>query len=61
MDWGVIVQVVSSIGFPAVVCFLLWQYITKTTEDLRKAVTDNTMAVAKMTAFLEVIAKHDEQ
>lgn len=60
MDWTVLMQVVSSIGFPAAICFLMWQYMTKTTDELRKAVQENTVAVAKMTQVLEVITRNDE-
>lgn len=60
MDWTVLMQVVSSIGFPAAICFLMWKYMTDTTEELRKAVSDNTVAVAKMTQLLEVITRDDE-
>ena len=60
MDWTVIAQVVSSIGFPAAICFLMWQYMTQTTDELRKAVQENTVAVAKMTQVLEVITRNDD-
>lgn len=60
MDWSIVIQAVSSIGFPATICFLMWQYMTKTTEELRQAVSENTVAVAKMTEVLEVLTRNDD-
>lgn len=59
MDWTVIAQAISSIGFPAAMCFCMWKYMTKTTEDLKTAVNENTIAVAKMVTALEVITRND--
>lgn len=57
---NVIIQVVSSIGFPAAICFCMWKFMTETTEELKKAVNENTVAVAKMSQMLEDIRNdHD--
>lgn len=60
MDAGAIIQLVSSIGFPAAMCYLMWRYMTETTNDLKKSVQENTLAIARMTQMLEDISHEDE-
>lgn len=58
---NVIIQVVSSIGFPAAICFCMWKFMTETTEELKKAVNENTVAVAKMSQMLEDIRNDNDK
>ena len=61
MDYNVIVQTVSSVGFPIVMCLLLYNQMLKTEEvhkqeiaELRKAIENNTLALNNLTTRKEV-------
>lgn len=60
MDPAAILQAVSSVGIPAVMCYLLWKHMTETTKDMQRTVNENTIAVARMTQLLEDLL-HDDQ
>lgn len=56
MDYNVIVQTVSSVGFPIVMCLMLYNQMLKTEEvhkqeiaELRKAIENNTLALNNLT------------
>lgn len=61
MDYSVIVQTVSSVGFPIVMCLMLYNQMLKTEEvhkqeiaELRKAIENNTLALNNLTTRKEV-------
>lgn len=61
MDYNVIVQIVSSVGFPIVMCLMLYNQMLKTEEvhkqeiaELRKAIENNTLALNNLTTRKEV-------
>lgn len=60
MDVNEIVTLCSNMLFPCVMCFLLWRHMTETSKALEKTVTENTVAVAKMTQLLEDM-RNDER
>lgn len=61
MDYNVIVQTVSSVGFPIVMCLMLYNQMLKTEKvhkqeiaELRKAIENNTLALNNLTTRKEV-------
>jgi hypothetical protein len=61
MDYNVIIQTVSSVGFPIVMCLMLYNQMLKTEEvhkqeiaELRKAIENNTLALNNLTTRKEV-------
>lgn len=56
MDYNVIVQTISSVGFPIVMCIMLYNQMLKSEEthkteieELRKAIENNTLALQNLT------------
>ena len=61
MDYSAIVQTVSSVGFPIVMCLMLYNQMLKTEDvhkqeiaELRKAIENNTLALNNLTTRKEV-------
>lgn len=61
MDYNAIVQTVSSVGFPIVMCLMLYNQMLKTEAvhkqeiaELRKAIENNTLALNNLTTRKEV-------
>jgi hypothetical protein len=61
MDFNVIIQTVSSVGFPIVMCLMLYNQMLKTEDvhkqeiaELRKAIENNTLALNNLTTRKEV-------
>lgn len=61
MDYNAIVQTVSSVGFPIVMCLMLYNQMLKTESvhkqeiaELRKAIENNTLALNNLTTRKEV-------
>lgn len=61
MDYNAIIQTVSSVGFPIVMCLMLYNQMLKTEEvhkqeiaELRKAIENNTLALNNLTTRKEV-------
>lgn len=61
MDYNAIVQTVSSVGFPIVMCLMLYNQMLKTENvhkqeiaELRKAIENNTLALNSLTTRKEV-------
>lgn len=48
MDWQAIATFVSTLGFPIAMCIMLWQYNTKTMEEVKKALNNNTQALQQV-------------
>lgn len=60
MDYNAIVQTVSSVGFPIVMCLMLYNQMLKTEDvhkqeiaELRKAIENNTLALNNLTTRKE--------
>lgn len=61
-----IVGLIGSVGFPVVMCCMMWKYISTTLKEFREAVTANTMMLEKMIEKLdyiydERIDKHEQE
>ena len=63
MDWNVLIQVVSTLGFPIVCCGFLGWYIVRTTDahkiesdKMTEAIHNNTMVIQKLVDKLEDIS-----
>lgn len=61
MDYNSIIQTVSSVGFPIVMCLMLYNQMLKTEDvhkqeiaELRKAIENNTLALNNLTTRKEV-------
>lgn len=61
MDYNAIVQTVSSVGFPIVMCLMLYNQMLKTEDvhkqeiaELRKAIENNTLALNSLSNRKEV-------
>lgn len=61
MDYNTIVQTVSSVGFPIVMCLMLYNQMLKTEDvhkqeiaELRKAIENNTLALNNLSTRKEV-------
>lgn len=61
MDYNAIIQTVSSVGFPIVMCLMLYNQMLKTEDvhkqeiaELRKAIENNTLALNNLTTRKEV-------
>lgn len=48
MDWQAIGNFVSTLGFPIAMCILMWRYNTKTMEEVKKALNNNTQALQQV-------------
>lgn len=44
-DW---VNLISSVGFPIVCCFMMWQFIKSTLKDLNDKIDKNTEIMSKL-------------
>lgn len=48
VDWQAIGTFVSTLGFPIAMCILMWRYNTKTMEDVKQALNNNTQALQQV-------------
>ena len=60
MDWNVILQSISTVGFPIVMCIILFLHLQKTNEKhaeeiagLRDAINNNTVVMNKVLDKME--------
>lgn len=51
-DW---VNLVSSVGFPIVCCFMLWQYMKTTMKDFQQKLEKNTEMMMKLYEKIDAI------
>lgn len=65
MDANAIVQIISNLGFPIVMCGALFWYINKQlelhkeeTHDLKQSIDNNTLIITKL---YERLADHEQQ
>ena len=63
MDWNILMQVVSTLGFPIVCCGFLGWYIVRTSDahkiesdKMTEAIHNNTMVIQKLVDKLEDIS-----
>lgn len=54
---GDITQLISSVGFPIVVCIGMWNYINTTMKELTNVINNNNVALERI---LAVISKEDK-
>lgn len=54
------VSLISSVGFPIVCCFFMWQYINTTLKDFTKVMQENTKMLAQLCAKLERIEANEQ-
>lgn len=62
MDANTIIQLVSSLGFPIVMCGALFWYMVKQrqahqeeTDHLKDMINDNTLVLTKLTTLIEIL------
>lgn len=62
MDANTIIQLISSLGFPIVMCGALFWYMVKQrqshqeeTEHLKDMINDNTQVLTKLTTLIEIL------
>lgn len=55
MDYNVVIQTISSVGFPIAMCLLMYYQLNKSAElhkaeidELKKAIDNNTIAVQQL-------------
>lgn len=55
MDVSVITELVSSVAFPIAAFVMMFYYSTKTIEDMRKTIEENTLIMTKLVEKLDSI------
>lgn len=60
MDMTAIVQMISSVGFPIVMCVILFNYIKETQSKLTEAVNSLTDTVSALRIELEKMYRGDQ-
>lgn len=66
MNANTIIQIVSSLGFPIVMCGALFWYMVKqcemykdTTEHLKDTINENTKLLAKLTTLIKILTNEN--
>ena len=54
MDINTILQLISSVGFPIVAFLLIFKYNQETVKELRDVISNNTIALNKILAKLDI-------
>lgn len=57
MDMASVVQMISSVGFPIVMCIILFNYVKETQQELTKAVNSLTTMVEELRDEIERMYK----
>lgn len=60
MDMAAVVQMVSSVGFPIVMCIILFSYIKETQSELTKAVNSLTTMVGDLRDEIREISRRGD-
>lgn len=60
MDMTSIVQMISSVGFPIVMCIILFNYVKETQSELTKAVNSLTVMVGELRDEIKVMYGGDK-
>ena len=53
MEIEVLTQMISSIGFPIAMCWLMWRKITDSDEKQSNLITELTKAVSELTFYIK--------
>lgn len=68
MDANTIIQIVSSLGFPIVMCGALFWYMVKQREEhkeetyrLKDTINENTKVLAELTTLIKVLTNEKER
>lgn len=68
MDANSIIQIVSSLGFPIVMCVALFWYMVKQrevhkeeTDHLKDTINENTKVLAELTTLIKVLTDEKER
>lgn len=68
MDENTIIQIVSSLGFPIVMCGALFWYMVKQrethkeeTDHLKDTIAENTKVLAELTTLIKVLTDEKER
>lgn len=68
MDTNTIIQIVSSLGFPIVMCGALFWYMVKQrethkeeTDHLKDTIAENTKVLAELTTLIKVLTDEKER
>ena len=68
MDTNNIIQIVSSLGFPIVMCGALFWYMAKKcevhkaeTDHLKDTINENTKALAELTTLIKILTNEKER
>lgn len=68
MDANTIIQVISSLGFPIVMCGALFWYMVKQrqahqaeTEHLKDTISENTKVLSELTTLIKVLTDEKER
>jgi preprotein translocase subunit YajC len=68
MDANTIIQIVSSLGFPIVMCGALFWYMVKQreahkeeTDHLKDTINENTKVLAELTTLIKVLTNEKER
>lgn len=68
MDFNVIIQTISTVGFPIAMCLILMWYINKTNEEhkaemdkMSDALENNTLALTRLVAQLDTLKFKKEE
>lgn len=59
MDVSAITELVSSVAFPIAAFVMMFYYSTKTVEDMRKTIEENTLIMTKVIEKLDSMSKED--
>ena len=54
MDLNTVVTLIGSLGFPIVMCLLLFYYMSKTLKEMQTSINNNTNAITQLTAELKL-------
>lgn len=68
MDANTIIQIVSSLGFPIVMCGALFWYMVKQreahkeeTDHLKDTINENTKVLAELTTLIKILTNENER
>ena len=57
MDANTITELISNVAFPIAAFVMMFYYSTKTVEDMRKTIEENTLIMAKVVEKLDSVNK----
>ena len=60
MDMAAVVQMISSVGFPIVMCVILFNYVKETQAELTKAVNSLTVMVGELRDEIKELSRRGD-